>query len=177
MSRVGNLPIAVPAGVAVEQRDGLVHVKGPKGQLSAQLVQNIEMKHEDGELIFTRTSNSKPAKASHGLMRALVGNMVIGVTKGFSKKLEVHGVGYRAEVRGKQLVLNLGYSHPVEFNIPEGIAIEADKTNKITVSGIDKQKVGQVAAEIRDFRKPDHYKGKGVRYEGEQVRLKAGKSA
>jgi large subunit ribosomal protein L6 len=154
-----------------------VSIKGPKGTLSHVLVDHVEVKVENGSIEVGRLSDAKQARANHGLMRALLRNMVIGVSKGFDKTLEIQGVGFRAEIRGKNLVMNLGYSHPVEFPIPQGIAIAVDKAGAITVSGIDKQKVGQVAAEIRGFRKPDAYKGKGVRYTGEYVRLKAGKSA
>jgi len=177
MSRIGRLPVQVPAGVTVEVKGGTVHVKGPKGQLAQDLVQHIGVSVNDGEVVFERKGNSKPARSNHGLMRALVANMVHGVTQGFRKELQVVGVGYRADVRGSQLVMQLGYSHPIEFPIPQGIQIESDKNNKITVAGVDKQQVGQVAAEIRGFRPPDSYKGKGVRYTDEYIRLKAGKTA
>jgi large subunit ribosomal protein L6 len=154
-----------------------VSIKGPKGTLTRSLVDHVDLKVDNGSIEVGRNSDAKQARANHGLMRALVRNMVLGVSAGFSKTLEINGVGFRAEVRGKNLVMNLGYSHPVEYPIPEGITIAVDKAGAITVSGIDKQKVGQVAAEIRGFRKPDSYKGKGVRYAGEYIRLKAGKSA
>lgn len=177
MSRVGNAPIALPSGVAVDVRADSIQVKGPKGQLTQQRVSLVDIALEDGGVVLRRTQETKQAKANHGLMRSLVNNMVVGVTSGFIKNLEVVGIGYRADVRGKNLVLNLGYSHPVEFPIPDGIEIKVEKNTKISITGIDKQQVGQVAAVIRSYRTPDHYKGKGVRYEGEQVRLKAGKSA
>lgn len=177
MSRVGNQPIAIPSGVTVDIKDDVILVKGPKGQLSQARVPHVDLAIEDGNLVFKRTTEATQARANHGMIRSLVRNMVTGVTSGFTKNLEVVGIGYRADVKGKKLVLNLGYSHPVEYPVPEGIEVKVDKNTKISVSGIDKQQVGQVAAVIRDFRKPDHYKGKGVRYEGERVRLKAGKSA
>lgn len=177
MSRVGRKPIAVPNGVTVDVKSDVVSVKGPKGSLTQRLVEHVDVKVEGAEVQVTRRSEIKQARANHGLMRALINNMVTGVNQGFTKELEVIGIGYRADVRGKQLVLNLGYSHPINFDIPEGITISVDKSNKITVTGIDRQQVGQVAAVIRDYRKPDHYKGKGVRYVGEYILLKAGKSA
>jgi len=177
MSRVGNSPIALPGGVTVAQAGSVVQVKGPKGNLSQAMVALVSMKVVDNTVVFERTIESKPARANHGLMRALVNNMVVGVSQGFKKELTIIGVGYRADVKGKNLVMQLGYSHPIEYLIPNGISIEVDKNNTITVSGIDKQQVGQVSAEIRGFRKPDHYKGKGVRYVGEYVRIKQGKSA
>jgi len=177
MSRVGKQPISLPKGVTVTVADGQVQVKGPKGALTQSIVDRVGVA-VDGETVnVTRDDESRPSRANHGLMRALVANMVQGVDKGFEKKLEVIGVGYRADVKGKNLVMNLGYSHLIDFPIPDGISIDVDKQNVITVQGIDKQQVGQVAAEIRGFRKPDHYKGKGVRYVGEYIRIKAGKSA
>lgn len=177
MSRVGNQPIEIPSGVSVDIKGDAIQVKGPKGQLSQDRIPHVDVTLEDGKLIFKRTSEGKEAWAYHGLYRALVRNMVEGVSQGFSKKLEVIGIGFRADVKGRKLVLHLGFSHPIEFEIPDGIDIQVDKNLVITVSGIDKQQVGHVAAVIRDFRKPDHYKGKGIRYQGEYVRLKAGKSA
>ncbi len=177
MSRVGNSPIDLPAGVTVAQAGDQVQVKGPKGNLSQKIVDLISVKVDGNVVAFERANESKPARANHGLMRALVNNMVLGVSKGFSKELTVVGVGYRADVKGKMLVMQLGYSHPIEFPIPQGIDIVVDKSGKITVTGIDKQQVGQISAEIRAFRKPDHYKGKGVRYINEYVRIKQGKSA
>lgn len=177
MSRVGNAPIAIPSGVTIDVKPDAVQVKGPKGQLSQSRVQHVDIEVADGRIVLKRQNDGRQSRANHGLMRSLVSNMVTGVTAGFSKSLEVVGVGFRADVRGKNLVLNLGYSHPVEFPIPEGIDIKVEKNTRIVVSGIDKQQVGQTAAVIRSFRTPDHYKGKGVRYQGEQVRIKAGKSA
>jgi large subunit ribosomal protein L6 len=177
MSRIGKKPIEIPAGVTVRIEGSSVFVKGPKGELSMELVPLISASLDGSVLTFSRENESRSARANHGLMRANANNMVVGVTAGFSKKLEVKGVGYRADVKGKNLVLNLGYSHLIEYPIPSDIQIEADKNNTITVSGIDKARVGQVAANIRDYRKPDRYKGKGVRYLGEYIALKAGKSA
>lgn len=177
MSRIGRLPIQVPAGVTVEVSGGTVSVKGPKGQLKQHVAPHVSLAIEGGEVVVSRDSNAPAARGAHGLMRALVNNMVVGVTKGFERKLEIQGVGFRAEVKGRQLVMNLGYSHPVDYTIPEGISISVDKQVKVLIQGIDKQQVGQVAAVIRGFRKPDSYKGKGVRYEGESVRIKTGKSA
>jgi len=177
MSRVGNAPIAIPSGVTIDVKPDVVQVKGPKGQLAQARVAHVDVALEEGRLVLKRQNDDRQARANHGLMRALIMNMVTGVTSGFTKVLEVNGVGFRADVRGKTLVLNLGYSHNIEYPIPDGIDIKVEKSTRVVVSGIDKQKVGQVAAEIRGFRVPDHYKGKGVRYEGEHVRIKAGKSA
>ncbi len=177
MSRIGKLPIAMPSGVTVQVGEQEVSVQGPKGKLSQALVSDVRVEIEDGHVVVHRENDARQTRANHGLMRALLANMVTGVSTGFAKKLQVIGVGYRADIKGKQLVLNVGYSHPVNYAIPDGITIEADKENVITVSGIDRQQVGQVAAEIRAFRKPDAYKGKGVRYVGEHISLKAGKSA
>lgn len=177
MSRVGNAPIAIPSGVTIDVKPDVVQVKGPKGQLSQARVDHVDVAVEDGRVVLRRQSDARQARSNHGLMRALIMNMVTGVTTGFTKALEVNGVGFRADVRGKTLVLNLGFSHNVEYAIPDGIDIKVEKATRVVVSGIDKQQVGQVAAEIRSFRVPDHYKGKGVRYEGEHVRIKAGKSA
>lgn len=177
MSRIGKLPIDVPAGVDIRISADEVTVKGPKGNLSTRIVNHVSMAQEGAVLTVSRANEQREARANHGLMRSLVQNMVTGVTKGFEKKLSVIGVGYRADVRGSNLVMQLGYSHPIDYPIPSGISIEVDKKNNISVTGIDKQVVGQVAAEIRAFRKPDHYKGKGVRYTDEYVRIKAGKSA
>ena len=149
MSRVGNLPIPLPSGVTVEVASGSVSVKGPKGSLSQALVDHVGVDVAGGRVVVSRANDSRPSRANHGLMRSLVLNMVTGVSQGFEKKLSVIGVGYRAEVRGSKLVLNLGYSHPVEYAIPSGIKIDVDKQNVITVAGIDKQQVGQVAAEVR----------------------------
>lgn len=177
MSRIGKQPIDVPSGVSVEVSGSIVRVKGAKATLEQAIVAYVDVAVDGNIVNVTRHNDSKPSRANHGLMRSLIANMVEGVSKGFEKKLAILGVGYRADVRGTELVLNLGYSHPVNFPIPSGIAIAVDKQNNITISGADKQQVGQVAAVIRGFRKPDHYKGKGVRYADEHVRLKAGKSA
>lgn len=176
MSRIGKLPVPIPNGVSVAVSD-CVTVKGPKGQLSQAIVKLVDVKVEGNEVIITRHDDSRPGRAFHGLMRALINNMVLGVSVGFEKKLEVNGIGYRATVSGKKLTLNLGYSHPVVYEIPDGITIDVDKKNNISVKGADKQQVGQTAAVIRGYREPDHYKGKGIRYAGERVRIKAGKSA
>lgn len=177
MSRIGRLPVAVPSAVTVSVSGGKVEVKGPKGSLSETIPALVDIAVADGVVTLTRSNDSKPAKSRHGLMRALVQNMVTGVTDGFKKELEVIGVGYRAEVKGSKLVMQLGYSHPVEYAIPDGVAIKVERNTSLEVSGADKQRVGQVAAIIRGFRPPDSYKGKGVRYKGEYVRLKQGKSA
>ncbi|MBC7289662.1 MAG: 50S ribosomal protein L6 [Armatimonadetes bacterium] len=179
MSRVGRKPIPIPAGVTVTVEPGnVVRVKGPKGELSFEFHPDMTIKVEDGQVVVERPSDRNTHRALHGTTRALIANMIQGVSEGYSKQLEVHGLGYRAEVRGKALVLNLGYSHEVVYEPPEGIEVTAQGTNPtvITVSGIDKQRVGQVAAEIRRLRPVEPYKGKGIRYRGEQVRLKAGKA-
>lgn len=177
MSRIGKLPIALPSGVTVDVKDSAVEVKGPKGALSQALVDRVSVEVADGQLVVHRADEERQSRANHGLMRSLLNNMVQGVSQGFKKELEVIGVGYRAAVKGKTLEMNLGFSHPVVYPIPDGISIEVDKAGIISVEGVDKQQVGQVAAEIRSWRKPDSYKGKGVRYRGERVSLKAGKSA
>ena len=176
MSRIGNLPIPIPAGVTVALTTGTVHVKGPKGQLTQALVDGIDCAIGDDTVTFSRVGASRQARANHGLMRSLVGNMVTGVSAGFTKTLEIEGIGYRADIKGQSLVMSLGYSHPIEFPIPADVQITVEKNTKIAVTGIDKQVVGQIAANIRAFRKPDSYKGKGVRYSGEYIRLKTGKS-
>jgi large subunit ribosomal protein L6 len=183
MSRIGRAPIPVPPKVQVTWTDeNFVTVKGPKGELSYQIDPALTLKLEDGTLTVSRPSDSKEHKAKHGLYRTLVNNMVVGVTNGYTKQLEIHGVGYRANKVGQNLVLLLGYSHPVEVQPPSGITLNVDgidaatKATKISVSGIDKQLVGQVAASIRQLRKPEPYKGKGIRYAGEAIRRKAGKA-
>ena len=177
MSRIGRLPIAVPAGVTVTIDDNnLVTVKGPKGTLSQLVHPDITVKHEGAEILVTRPSDDKQHRALHGLTRSLINNMVVGVSTGFEKKLEIVGTGYRAQMDGKDLVLNVGYSHPVRFPKMDGIEFETPAPTKITVKGIDKQKVGQIAADIRKTRAPEPYKGKGIRYEGEFVRRKEGKT-
>ncbi|GAB6177892.1 50S ribosomal protein L6 [Desulfobaculum senezii] len=176
MSRIGKRPIAVPSGVEITVGKSQVDVKGPKGSLSTPLHHKIEVKQEGSELVVTRVDDSGLARAQHGLRRSLLANMVEGVTKGFEKTLEVVGVGYRVNVQGKKVVLNVGYSHPVEFDLPAGIEAKAEGT-KLTISGCDKQAVGEVAAQIRRVRKPEPYKGKGIKYVDEVIRRKAGKSA
>ncbi len=176
MSRIGRLPVAVPAGVEVKiAENNVVTVKGPKGTLEKALPVEMSIKLEDGNVVVTRPSDLKKMKALHGLTRTLIQNMVIGVSQGYEKTLEVNGVGYRAAKQGKKLVLNLGYSHPVEMEDPEGLDCKVDG-NKIIVSGIDKEKVGQYAAEIRDKRRPEPYKGKGIKYADEVIRRKVGKT-
>ena len=176
MSRIGRLPVAVPAGVEVKvAENNLVTVKGPKGTLERVLPVEMSIKVEDGHVVVTRPSDLKKMKALHGLTRTLIQNMVIGVSQGYEKTLEVNGVGYRAAKQGKKLVLNLGYSHPVQMEDPAGLESKVDG-NKIIVSGIDKEKVGQYAAEIRDKRRPEPYKGKGIKYADEVIRRKVGKT-
>ena len=181
MSRIGRMPIAIPAGVTVDiAENNKVTVKGPKGTLERVVLPEMGVKVEDGNITVTRPNDSKKMKALHGLTRSLLNNMVIGVTEGYSKKLEIKGVGYRAQKQGNKLILSLGYSHPVEMIDPEGIetVVEQQQNNSslITVKGIDKEKVGQFAAEIRDKRRPEPYKGKGIKYSDEVIRLKAGKT-
>lgn len=177
MSRVGNAPVDLPDGVDIKvSGDNVVTVKGPKGELSQEISKDIKVNIDDKQLTVTRSSDVKEHRSLHGLSRALINNMVVGVTNGFEKKLEIVGVGYRAAKQGKKLVLNLGYSHPIEMEDPEGIETEVDGTNTIIVKGIDKQKVGAYAANIREKRSPEPYKGKGVRYADEHVRIKEGKS-
>lgn len=176
MSRIGNQPIELPQGVEVKIDGATVRVKGPKGELERTLRPEVKVKVEDGQIVVTRQSEAKQHRAYHGLTRALVANMVEGVATGFRKGLEIIGVGYRADKRGSELVLTVGYSHEVKYPEPEGIAITTPTQTTIVVEGIDKQKVGQVAAELRAVRPPEPYKGKGIRYQGEQVRRKAGKT-
>lgn len=176
MSRIGRMPIAVPAGVTVEIAEGnKVTVKGPKGTLSRVLVPEMTIELKDGEVVVTRPNDLKRMKSLHGLTRTLIRNMVVGVTEGYTKKLEVNGVGYRAAKAGKKLTLNLGYSHPVEMEDPEGIETKVEG-NIITVTGINKEQVGQYAAEIREKRPPEPYKGKGIKYSDEVIRRKVGKT-
>ncbi len=176
MSRIGRMPIAIPAGVTVElAENNQVTVKGPKGTLSRVFPSEMEIKVEGSEVTVTRPNDLKKMKSLHGLTRTLIHNMVVGVTDGFTKELEVNGVGYRASKAGKKLTLNLGYSHPVEMEDPEGLESTVDG-NKIIIKGIDKEKVGQYAAEIRDKRRPEPYKGKGIKYADEVIRRKVGKT-
>lgn len=180
MSRIGKLPIIIPNGVTVEKLDNnLVKIKGPKGELSFPIHEKITIEIKPDEVVCTRNTDDKTGRSLHGLSRTLIYNMVEGVTKGFEKRLEIQGVGYRANIQGKKTVLSLGYSHPIEFTAPEGIniALDQEKKNIIVITGIDKQLVGEVAAKIRGYKKPEPYKGKGIRYEGEYVARKAGKAA
>ena len=177
MSRVGRKPIPIVKGVTVAKQNGSVVVKGPKGELAAKLHPAIAVEVKGSELILTRNSEEKFVRALHGLWRANLQNMVIGVTQGYGKKLEIVGVGYRAEMKGKKLHLQLGYSHPIVFGAPDGIKIEAPTQTSIVISGIDKQLVGLVAAKLRSLKPPEPYKGKGVKYENEYIRRKAGKAA
>ncbi|MBT9777139.1 50S ribosomal protein L6 [Clostridium sp. MCC353] len=177
MSRIGRMPIAVPAGVTVTiAENNKVTVKGPKGTLERELPAEMTIKEEDGHIVVTRPSDLKKMKSLHGLTRTLVANMIHGVTEGYEKVLEVNGVGYRAQKQGKKLILSLGYSHPVEMEDPEGLESVLEGQNKITIKGIDKEKVGQYAAEIRDKRRPEPYKGKGIKYADEVIRRKVGKT-
>jgi large subunit ribosomal protein L6 len=176
MSRIGRLPITIPAGVDVTIDGRTVTVKGPKGQLSRELHPDIAVSREDGSIVVTRPTEQKVHKQLHGLTRTLVNNMVVGVTDGYRKGLEITGVGYRATKNGEKLTLNLGYSHPIEIDPPKGISFEVENPTRLAVVGIDKELVGQVAAQVRATRKPEPYKGKGVRYAGEYIRRKAGKA-
>ena len=176
MSRIGNSPIPIPSGVTVKIGGNTSVVKGPKGEHTQHIPEGLGFEEKDGVLTISRPNESKTVKARHGLVRALVANQIVGVTEGFVKKLEIIGVGYRAAVKGKVLDLQLQFSHPVEYPIPAGIAINCPDNTHIDVTGVDKQQVGQVAAEIRAYRKPEPYKGKGVRYSDEQIRRKEGKA-
>jgi len=178
MSRIGKLPIKVPSGVELKADGVQFTVKGPKGEMKLNVHPNMKLEMADGEIKVLRPSDAKSDRALHGLTRSLVNNMVVGVTTGFSKQLNIVGVGYKVELKGKGLVLNLGFSHPIEYPTPAGIEFDVDqKKNTIVVKGIDKQKVGQAAAEIRSFRPPEPYKGKGIMYSTERIRRKAGKAA
>lgn len=177
MSRIGKKPIEIKKGVTVEILDGLIKVKGPKGELTQTYNPKISIKIENNQVVLTRSSDEKQVRAFHGLYRALIQNMIYGVTEGYTKKLEIVGVGYRAEWKGRGLQLALGYSHPIFFIPPKEVKVEVPTPTNIVVSGIDKQLVGQIAAKIRSFRPPEPYKGKGIRYEGEQIIRKAGKTA
>ena len=177
MSRVGKMPIAIPAGVTVTVTpENVVTVKGPKGELVKAMHKDINIAVEDAQVVVTRPSDVKEHRALHGLTRALLNNMVVGVSQGFSKTLELNGVGYRAQLQGKKLVMNLGYSHPVEVEAVDGVDFKLDGTTKVIVAGIDKEKVGAVAANIRSWRKPEPYKGKGIKYSDEVIRRKEGKT-
>jgi len=177
MSRIGSKPIEIPAGVTVDVAPGRVTVNGPKGELSQELSRDMEIKLDDGVLTVARPTDRGEHRALHGLTRSLIANMVAGVTDGFERRLEIQGVGYRANLRGKSLEMSLGYSHPVSIEAPEGIEFEVPQPTEIVVRGIDKQLVGETAARIRKSRPPEPYKGKGVRYQGEHVARKVGKRA
>ncbi len=176
MSRVGKKPIEIPSSVKVNLDGKTVKVEGPKGKLEERMHQRMSAEVNENQLIVSRPSDNKLDKSLHGLTRSLIQNMVIGVTEGYKKELEIHGVGMRAQLQGKKIVLQLGFSHPVNYDIPEGISVVVPKPTQIEIAGIDKQLVGEVAAEIRHFYKPEPYKGKGIRYKGEHVRRKAGKT-
>jgi large subunit ribosomal protein L6 len=176
MSRIGRLPITVPSGVDVTIDGRNVTVTGPKGSLSRALHPDMTVSREEGTIVVTRPTEQKTHKQLHGLTRTLVNNMVVGVTDGYRKGLEITGVGYRAALNGRKLTLNLGYSHPIEIDPPEGITFEVENPTRLAVVGIDKELVGQIAAQVRSTRKPEPYKGKGVRYSGEYIRRKAGKA-
>ncbi|MGW7535640.1 50S ribosomal protein L6 [Amycolatopsis sp. NPDC054798] len=177
MSRIGKLPVAVPSGVEVTIDGQNVKVKGPKGTLEHTVAEPIFVERdEDGTLLVKRPDDERTSRALHGLTRTLVNNLVVGVTEGYEKKLEIHGVGYRVQAKGSDLEFALGYSHPVKIEAPEGITFKVESPTRFSVSGIDKQKVGQTAAVIRKLRRPDPYKGKGLRYEGEKIRRKVGKT-
>ncbi len=176
MSRIGKMPIDIPDGAKVALEGGVFRAEGPKGKVTQAIAEGIQVVIEDGQVKVSRPDDTGPSRAKHGLVRALLQNAVTGVSEGFKKELELVGVGYRAEVAGKVINFRLGYSHPVVFDIPEGISVEIDRNNIISIFGADRQQVGQVTAEIRALRKPDAYKGKGLRYKGERLRLKVGKA-
>jgi large subunit ribosomal protein L6 len=177
VSRIGRMPVTIPQGVEVRSDGGFVRVKGPKGELESRIPPGIAVEIDQGEVRFARSNDEPQQRAWHGLVRSLVANSVEGVTKGFTRELEIVGVGYKAEVKGKSVVFALGYSHPINFPIPDGIAVALDaKAGKITITGADRQKVGQTAAEIRKLRVPDPYKAKGIKYANEVIRRKVGKA-
>lgn len=176
MSRIGKKPITLPQDVKVKIKPALIEVEGPKGQLTVSLPLGISLELKDSVLYTYRSNDSREQRAFHGLVRSLVANAVLGVSQGFTKELEIVGIGYKARVDGKHLVLNLGYSQPIRYPLPQAVEVKIEKQTQIIVSGIDKQLVGQVAADIRSFRKPDVYKGKGIRYKGELLRKKVGKA-
>jgi large subunit ribosomal protein L6 len=176
MSRIGKKPISLPAGVEVKVDGNIVTIQGPKGSLAQTLPEGISVIQEDNQILVERANDNKQQRSFHGLSRALIANMVEGVTNGFEKKLELVGVGYRAQMQGKKLVINIGFSHPVEIDAPEGIEFDVPAPTRITIKGIDKQLVGNTAAHIRAIRKPEPYKGKGIKYEDEYIRRKAGKA-
>lgn len=176
MSRVGYKPIDVPNGVKISFEKNLMVVEGPKGKLQQDYRDNVTFEQKDNEVLVKRIDETKKSKAFHGLYRNLLNNMILGVTTGFQKVLLINGVGYRAEMADKMLVLNLGYSNQIEYQVPEGITVQIEGNNKLIISGIDKQQVGQISSEIRSLRQPEPYKGKGVKYEDEQIKRKVGKS-
>jgi large subunit ribosomal protein L6 len=176
MSRIGRLPITIPSGVDVSLNGREVQVKGPKGELSRTIAEGITVAQEEGTLTVSRPDDERESRSLHGLTRSLINNMIVGVSEGYSKSLEIVGTGYRVQAKGSDLEFALGYSHPVEVKAPEGITFAVDGNTKLSVNGIDKQQVGEVAANIRKLRRPDPYKGNGVRYAGEQLRRKAGKA-
>jgi large subunit ribosomal protein L6 len=176
MSRIGRQVVAIPSGVKVERKGDEVHVQGPKGSLAGSLPTGISVEVAEGEMRFVRADERKPTRAAHGLARSLFANMVQGVTEGFARELEIQGVGYRADVAGKTLKLALGFSHPVEMPVPEGLSVSVQESNKVRIEGIDKEAVGQFAANVRSLRPPEPYKGKGIRYADEHVRRKVGKA-
>ena len=177
MSRIGKLPVDIPANISLTLNNNLLEIKGPKGTLKKQLNTKVNIEHKDNQLVITRKNDSKESRSLHGLTRALVANMVEGVSDGFTKKLEIVGVGYKAEMKGKNLALTIGYSHPIVIAVPDNININTPTPNEIEISGIDKEIVGKIAAKIRSFREPEPYKGKGIKYTGEYIRRKAGKTA
>jgi large subunit ribosomal protein L6 len=177
MSRIGKKPVEIIKGVQISKQDDVIEVKGPKGVLNMSITGGISVELKDNEVVFSRENDFKKNKALHGLYRALLQNMVVGVTEGYSKKLELVGIGYKAELKGEKLVLMLGYSHPIVFVCPADVKIEVPVPTSIIISGIDKQLVGLVAAKIRSFREPEPYKGKGIKYDTEKIRRKAGKTA
>lgn len=176
MSRIGKKPVLLPAGVKANVSGNMINIEGAKGKLSFSIPAGFKVEVKDGSVIVTRPSDLKQDKATHGLIRSLVNNMIIGVSNGYQKDLEITGVGFKAQVQGKVLNLQLSYTHPINYNIPDGITVETPKPNQVIVKGIDKAKVGEVAAEIRDYYRPEPYKGKGIKYVGEHVRRKAGKA-
>jgi large subunit ribosomal protein L6 len=175
MSRIGRWPIPIPENTEIKLKDGIITVKGPKGQLQRKVHPKVKVNVDNSEIVVAVSDNTKESKSLHGLFRVLIGNMVKGVTEGFEKSLEIVGVGYRAEIQGRNAIFNLGYSHPINYELPEGIEAKIDKS-RVTVSGIDKELVGMTAAKIRSFRKPEPYKGKGIKYVDEVIRKKAGKA-
>jgi large subunit ribosomal protein L6 len=177
MSRIGRLPVQILEGVEVRQSNGTLSVKGPKGELTLEVHPDVRVVVDDSEIRVERSSDQKVHRALHGLTRSLIANMVKGVTEGYTKTLEIVGVGYRADAKGKGITINIGFSHPIRYEPTEGVKLACPNQTTIVISGVDKQKVGQTAAEIRGFRPPEPYKGKGIRYQGEQIRRKAGKTA